>query len=98
MEILGMPVMPLKTGVLQYDWIDAGLRGVARRFRNHPVKIAMANIMRPNLDDGIEWSVIGGIIRKELACTSVKLYVYPPPGVDVPEHGAEPEAVGGATA
>lgn len=87
--IVGIPVQPLKSGVLQYAWLEAGLktlRNDCQSGRRGWTELALADVIRPE-DKGIRWSVVKGIIEEVFGDWSGKLYVYPP----LQEDGEEDE-------
>lgn len=77
--VIGIPVQPLKSGVLQYAWVEAALESLHKFIRDELHRwdgIAIANLIRSREDKGIEWPVVKGIIEKVFGDWNGKLYVY----------------------
>ena len=89
--VVGIPVQPLKSGVLQYAWVESALENLRKYIRDGLFRwgsMAIANLIRSREDKGIEWPVVKGIIEKVFGDWNGKLYVYPPAS----EHGNEGRA------
>ena len=86
--VIGIPVKPLKSGALQYAWVEAALESLYKDIRDRLTSwnsVALANLIQSREDKGIEWPVVKGIIEKVFGGWNGKLYVYPPAS----EHGNE---------
>ena len=92
--VIGIPVKPLKSGVLQYAWVEAALERLRKFIRDELHRwdsIAIANLVQSREDKRIEWPVVKGIIEKVFGDWNGKLYVYPPPSGHGHEGGTEGE-------
>ena len=79
--VIGIPVKPLKSGVLQYAWVESVLESLRKDIQVglHGLdSMAIANLIQSREDKRIEWPVVKGIIEKVFGGWSGKLYVYPP--------------------
>lgn len=68
--VIGIPVQPLKSGVLQYAWVESALESIRKSIRDGLYRwggIAIANLIRSREDKGIEWPVVKGIRKSPVA-------------------------------
>ena len=92
--VIGIPVKPLKSGVLQYAWVEAALERLRKFIQDERLRwdgVAIANLIQSREDKGIEWPVVKGIIEKVFGDWNGKLYVYPPASEPGNEGRAEDE-------
>ena len=92
--IIGIPVKPLKSGILQYAWVESALVSLRKDIRSGSHRwdgMAIANLVQSRKDKGIEWPVVKGIIEKVFGDWNGKLYVYPPTSEPGNEGGPEDE-------
>lgn len=92
--VIGIPIKPLKSGVLQYAWVEAALERLRKFIQDERLRwngIAIANLIQSREDKGIKWPVVKGIIEKVFGDWNGKLYVYPPASEPGNEGRAEDE-------